>query len=276
MLDVTAHSSEHASTEALKTIEAKDADGSLWKLPDAERTALYQKAYPGSPSPSRVAVTGAEASTPASQSPSPAGESPAPWPPPADVAKKMDAWTAQKYGEAELARRRALPGADTTPLLTVGATTETVAPQEGEQAPVSTDALPALTLPQGVAEDDPAVKSVREIGVYAEVPPKALENLVGHVAGLLEADAPEDEAEFTRQSDAAISAAQAKYGSHYAAFTQAVGLGLAFVRGHDPTLAELLEDPRLQNSLPVAEALAHVGSRGRSVYVRKYGTKRVA
>jgi hypothetical protein len=54
-----------------------------------------------------------------------------------------------------------------------------------------------------------------------------------------------------------------------------MSLGRVFVEQHNPALAKMLAHPMLQNSLTIGEALAHIGSRGRTVYQRRYGTKPV-
>jgi hypothetical protein len=151
---------------------------------------------------------------------------------------------------------------------------QNAAPAEEPPVSVADSDLPPITLPEGVSADDPVVRGVREIGVYAEVPPPAVERLVAHVHGLLQTELP-DEEEYWRQSDAMVAAAQQKYGPRFNAFLNAMKRGRRFVEQHQPALAEVLEDWMVQKDPMVAEILAAVGSKGRSLYVRKYGTKPV-
>ncbi len=265
--------------DALKTIEAAQGDVKhpLWSMtPEAQRE-LYLKAYPGpvagfggtvrlESSPS----TPAPATSEAAVTPQPAS-----WPPPQEEVRRKDPWTNQREADAETERLRTSLGADNRTILTLGATdTPPEHPEAQEQPPVSvadTD-LPPLRLPEGVSADDPIVRGVRQLGVLAEVAPPAVEGLVAHVHSLLETEPPDEET-YWKESDAAMAAAQQKYGPRFNAFLDAVQRGRSFVEEHEPALAEVLEDPMVQKDLRVATMLAHLGSQGRRLYVRKYGTK---
>ncbi len=260
------------SADARKAIDAAEAAGSLWKMPAEERNKLFAAGYPG-------LLPGFGATVRIDSAPAPAtleaavSPQPPPWPPP--NAHKMDPWTAQRMAEEELARGRQTLGADNRTILTLGAQdTPPEQPEAPEQPPVSVaDAdLPPITLPEGVSADDPIVRGVRQLGVLAEVAPTAVESLVAHVHSVLETEPP-DEEEYWRQSDAALAAARQKYGPRFNAFLDAVQRGRRFVEEHEPGLVDVLEHPMVQKDLRVATMLANIGSQGRSLYVRKYGTK---
>ncbi len=263
------------SADALKLIESARADTSHEfhsRSPEAQRE-VYLKAYPSSP-PAVSASPPAPAPAPTRTESSPSTNTP-PWLPPVSELAKMDPWAAQALGEAELARRRQTLGDKNRALRIIddnGRVRD--APDPDTQPPISVaDAdLPPIRLPEGASADDPVVKSVRELGVYAEVPPTTLESLISHVDGLLNAELPSEQ-EYARQSDAVIAGVRQKYGARADAFFQAIDLGRRFVQRDNPELAELLEHPLVQNSLPVAQILAHIGSKGRSAYVRRFGTR---
>ncbi len=259
---------------AVQAIDRAEAAGTLWKMPDEQRTALFQKAYPG-PLPGFGGTVRADAPASTPTPPTGASETPPAWPPTADDLRKKDPWTLQREAEEELARRRQTLGADNRTVLTLGAQdTPAEEPEAQEQPPVAVaDAdLPPLRLPEGVSADDPVVRGVRQLGVLAEVAPAAVEGLVAHVHGLLQIEPP-DEEDYWKQSDAAMAAARQKYGPRFNAFLDAVQRGRRFVEEHEPALVDVLEDPMVQKDLRVATMLANIGSQGRSLYVRKYGTK---
>ncbi len=260
---------------AVKAIDAAETAGTLWKMPDEQRTALFQQAYPGQLSRFGGTVviddvTPTPATPEAAASPQPAS-----WPPPQEEVRRKDPWTNQREADAETERLRTSLGADNRTILTLGAKdTPPEHPEAPEQPPVSVgDAdLPPITLPEGVSADDPVVRGVRQLGVLAEVAPAAVEGLVAHVHSVLETEPPAEE-DYWRQSDAAMAAAQQKYGPRFNAFLDAVQRGRRFVEEHEPALVDVLEDPMVQKDLRVATMLANIGSKGRSLYVRKYGTK---
>ncbi len=135
--------------------------------------------------------------------------------------------------------------------------------------------LPPIRLPEGVSADDPVVRSTRQLGVIAELAPTAVERLVAHVHGLLQTEPP-DEEEYWKQSDAVVAAAQQKYGARFPAFEDAMRRGRTFVERHYPALKDVLEDLMVQKDLRTAEILAHLGSQGRRLFVRSFGTMTVA
>ncbi len=268
---------DQAAAEQFIEAARSDPKHELWsRSPEAQRE-LYLKAYPGP-----VAGFGgtvrldSPASAPIPATSERPGSLPAPsWPPPREEASKKHSWTLQAEAEEELARRRQTLGADNRTILTLGAKdTPPEEPEAQEQPPVSVadGDLPAIRLPEGVSADDPVVRGVRQLGVLAEVAPPAVEGLVAHVHGLLQTEPP-DEEDYWKQSDAALATAQQKYGPRFTAFLDAVQRGRSFVEEHEPALVEVLEDPMVQKDLRTAEILAHIGSQGRRLYVRKYGTK---
>ncbi len=252
--------------DALKMTEAARSDPThaLWGMTPEQQREIYLKAFPG-PLPAPVG--------PAEGAPAPPAPVTPAAPPPDSLeaierdtaelvarAKRQPAPLSEEEGLRLVERRRALSGA------------QDVAPTEQPPVPVADADLPPITLPEGVSADDPTVRAVRQLALLAEVAPPAVEGLVAHVHGLLQTEPPDEET-YWKQSDAAMAAAQQKYGPRFNAFLDAVQRGRSFVEEHEPALVEVLEDPLVQKDLRTAEILAHIGSQGRRLYVRKYGTK---
>ncbi len=117
MISLSAANQPLDQTAAVKAIDAAEADGSLWKMPDEQRTALFQKAYPGPlPGFGGTVRADASASTPTPATPEAAvSPQPAPWPPPLSEIRRMDPWTAQRLAEEQLAADRQAMQAAGTP-----------------------------------------------------------------------------------------------------------------------------------------------------------------
>ncbi len=269
---------------ALKVIDAARADPKheLWSMPDDQRDKLYHSAFPG-PVPPLVGPAAPSAASPAAPVPSA--------PPPDSLAAlerdtaalvarspRQHAHLTEQESMALVARRRVLLGQANQPLFEVddaGRVREPPDPTEIPPVSVEDADLPLITLPEGISADDPVVRAVRQLGILAEVPPAAVEGLVAHVHRLRETALP-DEEEYWRQSDAVVEAARQKYGPRFDAFVDAMKRGRRFAEQHEPALADVLDDLMVQKDPMVAKILAHLGSKGRSLYVRKYGTKPVA
>ncbi len=265
---------DQAAAEQFIEAARSDPKHTLWSLEPEEQRKYYLAAFPA-PLPAFGATVRSDAPASAPTPPTGASETTPAWPLTADDLRKKDSWTLQREAEEELARRRQTLGADNRKILTLGATdTPPEHPEAQDQPPVAlADAdLPPITLPAGITADDPVVRGVRQLGVLAEVAPTAVEGLVAHVHGLLQTTPPDEET-YWKESDAALAAAQQKYGPRFPAFLDAVQRGRSFVEEHEPALVEILEDPLVQKDLRTAEILAHIGSQGRRLYVRKYGTK---
>ncbi len=295
-LSLSSATTQPQDAAALKTIEAARADPThpLWSASDDERDRLYHAAFPGPLPPKGIPVKG-DASAPPATPPTPSAPAPPGAPmSPAEARAKIDAIMRDPHSDylndrlldqgrkdraiAEMTQLHRLAlGAENTPLLLLDAGRIRQAPDPNETKPVSVEDadLPPITLPEGVSPDDPVVRSVRQLGELAEVAPAAVEGLVAHVHNLLQTEPP-DEDEYWRQSDAVVAAAERKYGARFPAFLQDMARGRTFVERHYPELKDILEDDMVQKDLRTAEILAHLGSQGRKLFVRKFGTKIVA
>jgi hypothetical protein len=171
-----------------------------------------------------------------------------------------------------------------------GAPSDTASPGGGSgrpselSPPVTTEAelppvelkpedLPTFTLPQYVAADDPAMQELREVAALAEVPPSIVQNAITRALALVTTtDAPTDDNAIDTMGERAIAQAQARFGGRYEKMFDDAQQALTILGTAHPDLQDILNDPRVQNDVSVFEALAALGAKARTYYVRRYGT----
>ncbi len=118
MISLSNASTPLDTTAAKQTIDAARADPkhALWNLsPEAQRE-VYVQAYGDRPISPDIVIASPPAPLPA---PVKGVTEPPTWPPPPDVLKRMDPWTALKAGEEALARRRQELGSQNRAILEI-------------------------------------------------------------------------------------------------------------------------------------------------------------